>query len=305
MDDFPEEIYLGSTRNRGDDPEEKKKGNIELLSSTRNRGDDPDYRVGGRVQKTFYPQPRGWSFGGYCHKSYFEVLPATAGMILLWDMRLSSLSRSTRNRGDDPIKPNIRFKTSLFYPQPRGWSSLPLAWWFWLWVLPATAGMILDNDFKSQFHDRSTRNRGDDPNRVGVIIYCSLFYPQPRGWSYSYKIDHDTFIVLPATAGMIPRLKSPRLDTEGSTRNRGDDPIRLAVAQDESEFYPQPRGWSYVSLYGIYVDEVLPATAGMILMLGLVICGFLCSTRNRGMVLFYYLIIYKNSWDLFKVALLF
>ena len=59
MDDFPEEIYLGSTRNRGDDPEEKKKGNIELLSSTRNRGDDPDYRVGGRVQKTFYPQPRG------------------------------------------------------------------------------------------------------------------------------------------------------------------------------------------------------------------------------------------------------
>ena len=136
-------------------------------------------------------------------------------------------------------------------------------------VLPAWAGMILRYPFFFLFSLRFTRMSGDDPNRFAVVFWKIMFYPHERGWSCYDGKNFETITVLPAWAGMILLFRFFVLGSLRFTRMSGDDPIRNAVACIDCAFYPHERGWSIINRVLLFFNLVLPAWAGMILIIGL------------------------------------
>ena len=118
-------------------------------SITRTCGGDPVVIVRNFHYSLYYPHMRGWSL--YVLLSYRNngVLPAHAGVILIWRVQYSVSICITRTCGGDPPIRKFTFDMFEYYPHMRGWS------WCTVWVIK---------------HDMSiTRTCGGDPGNISNI----------------------------------------------------------------------------------------------------------------------------------------
>ena len=109
-----------------------------------------------------------------------------------------------------------------------------------------------------------------------------LYYPHRRGWSYLNLLYSHRCIVLPAQAGMIPQRRLKMKKTLSITRTGGDDPSPRPSWIKTSLYYPHRRGWSWLQTRYPFLRRVLPAQAGMILLLCSLVFLLECITRTGG-----------------------
>ncbi|AKZ59529.1 hypothetical protein SAM23877_6484 [Streptomyces ambofaciens ATCC 23877] len=108
------------------------------------------------------------------------------------------------------------------------------------------------------------RTRGDGPrveNRIGVRRVCS---PHPRGWSRHRHGVRVLTPLLPAPAGMVPKLRGPRRNVGTAPRTRGDGLPCPAPTCPRRPCSPHPRGWSPRPRSSGRDRRLLPAPAGMV-----------------------------------------
>ena len=177
-------------------------------------------------------------------QGFFSVLPAWAGMIPIFLFQKVVSLCFTRMSGDDPVKNMAVSWHMKFYPHERGWSFYFVDKSYKPLVLPAWAGMILANLFRTLETKSFTRMSGDDPAETADPIADIRFYPHERGWSFAGIMENFFYIVLPAWAGMILIFSYSLEVSSGFTRMSGDDPIALLFFFLSEAFYPHERGWS-------------------------------------------------------------
>ena len=88
-----------------------------------------------------------------------------------------------------------------------------------------------------------------------------------RGWSYTTTKTPYKPSVLPAHAGVILFKKIFIKTLDSITRTCGGDPDSELVFSSEYAYYPHMRGWSWNLEEGSVRFCVLPAHAGVILIL--------------------------------------
>ncbi len=170
------------------------------------RGGDPKRCRSVNRWLTFYPHARGWSLNKFSFRNGIQVLPACAGVIPFRRLLLSSKVCFTRMRGGDPVLSNGEKMRVEFYPHARGWSRLHQYSIVQAIVLPACAGVILILIAPSSAWSCFTRMRGGDPDINAGCANNLMFYPHARGWSQITERELNGYEVLPACAGVIPRL---------------------------------------------------------------------------------------------------
>ncbi len=128
------------------------------------------------------------------------------------------------------------------------------------------------------------RTRGDGPRRAYARAPPASCSPRPRGWSRHHPLSRVRHPLLPAPAGMVPRLPRPRrrrrpaLRTRGDGpptprflvtdrccfRTRGDGPRSSSASSAQKTCSPHPREWSRAQLRPPLLLKLLPAPAGIV-----------------------------------------
>ena len=190
----------------------------------RARGDGPSRSMPSPPPPTCSPRTRGWSPAQHQHQEADQVLPAHAGMVPTFQGASAPPSGAPRARGDGPIIPvRTRIKRQCS-PRTRGWSpTRPLSQRPSL-VLPAHAGMVPGGggEFPAVF--RAPRARGDGPSKNSRRRNRAVCSPRTRGWSRLPPRSGFPSAVLPAHAGMVPRLRRSPNRPRRAPRARGDGP---------------------------------------------------------------------------------
>ena len=144
----------------------RKLKNLKQFSITRTCGGDPRHRTLFRDSRWYYPHMRGWSSRYQDWLFWWFVLPAHAGVILMESAKNVSKSRITRTCGGDPIPLFEWSEEGWYYPHMRGWSQHYLAMSIRCLVLPAHAGVILNDTSIAAYAVCITRTCGGDPENV-------------------------------------------------------------------------------------------------------------------------------------------
>ena len=134
------------------------------------------------------------------------------------------------------------------YPHTRGWSLNNHLSFIISSVIPAHAGMILEQNNKMCLKRCYTRTRGDDPVFSSIGSKFSSLYPHTRGWSCWVTMQKCKSLVIPAHAGMILHDYCTKKAHLSYTRTRGYDPGFPSLSFPTSMLYPHTRGWSWKSL---------------------------------------------------------
>ncbi len=161
------------------------KNELEIFSKrlSRIRGGDPIHFSILSKRGMFIPHTRGWSFLEDGFEEVKNVYPAYAGVILPSCLYSSHSSRLSRIRGGDPVRARDTQIVRLFIPHTRGWSYWCWNGWYYLWVYPAYAGVILPCTAKDKHAPGLSRIRGGDPFLRNLMRMFLMFIPHTRGWS--------------------------------------------------------------------------------------------------------------------------
>ena len=215
-----------------------------FAAAPRARGDGPFGPVPRCAQSSCSPRTRGWSL--LCTPLYTdtELLPAHAGMVPWLPQRSGRSRAAPRARGDGPVGSAAALGALCCSPRTRGWSrgrdtSRPAEL-----LLPAHAGMVPLTLRTAVMIGTAPRARGDGPSGVGHMAGTLLCSPRTRGWSPGARTYHQTFVLLPAHAGMVPIVLSRRSGRPPAPRARGDGPPPCAARPPCRSCSPRTRGWS-------------------------------------------------------------
>ena len=86
-----------------------------------------------------------------------------------------------------------------------------------------------------------------------------------RGWSYLFHLPCRTRTVIPANAGVILDMSGILQSMNGYPRECGGDPVPINFEMDDNRLSPRMRGWSWICQVFCRVWTVIPANAGVIL----------------------------------------
>ena len=164
----------------------------------------------------------------------------------------------------------------------RGCFLKRLGWGFNEYVLPAYAGMFLDNTASVTVFMGSPRVCGDVSWVRWMKCFDERFSPRMRGCFRSMSASLLYGKVLPAYAGMflaVKELLGPRLS---SPRVCGDVSSFTSSRPSTSWFSPRMRGCFLKEALSAVTKCVLPAYAGMFLSLTVSASTFLGSPRVCG-----------------------
>ena len=70
----------------------------------------------------YYPHMRGWSYQNAIVRPTLDVLPAHAGVILIYHKEIEKWKSITRTCGGDPSVFDAVNTYDRYYPHMRGWS---------------------------------------------------------------------------------------------------------------------------------------------------------------------------------------
>ena len=222
-----------------------KQKTLKFSSITRTCGGDPSCFIGQAFNFRYYPHIRGWSRTRFTKRTWLDVLPALAGVILIVLAGWNDDSCITRTCGGDPGFQTLDDDGD--------------------WVLPAHAGVILQVSLENIEKISITRTCGGDPSTIAVNGLGGSYYPHMRGWSWYFSRFAWNGKVLPAHAGVILYRKTKEYKMTGITRTCGGDPSQCSGWSGLVSYYPHMRGWSYTQKHLTLPNMVLPAHAGVIL----------------------------------------
>ncbi len=149
-------------------------------------------------------------------------------------------------------------------------------------MLPAHAGMVPGRALVCCCSVSAPRARGDGPRNVLMDVAEFECSPRTRGWSHHRPGPDGRARVLPAHAGMVPATRFPPQASRSASRARGDGPVREPYSMTFHECSPRTRGWSPAPRRPRVADRVLPAHAGMVLVVVVDPRGDCGAPRARG-----------------------
>ncbi len=176
----------------------------------RARGDGPSSVTGRTEMIRCSPRTRGWSALRPYVDSYVRVLPAHAGMVPRGGPAASRCRRAPRARGDGPEPHHAEDSVTLCSPRTRGWSRRRPVGDLAVRVLPAHAGMVPTPPAACRPRWGAPRARGDGPSHESEAAAVRVCSPRTRGWPHHRFPRRPVGGVLPAYAGVVSGLSSPR-----------------------------------------------------------------------------------------------
>ena len=206
---------------------------------------------------------RGCSLRAEQRQLRHRVVPAHAGMFPLASGTSIDPSCGPRACGDVPSELPLLISSCLWSPRMRGCSRTRAARSRPLWVVPAHAGM-----FPPRYHvvceiTRGPRACGDVPIEKWSRVEKGEWSPRMRGCSRPVVEMGRVQRVVPAHAGMFPKLSRSFCLLERGPRACGDVPASITVSQSNNVWSPRMRGCSRLHLARLPDGCVVPAHAGM------------------------------------------
>ncbi len=149
-------------------------------------------------------------------------------------------------------------------PRTRGWSLDDRLTDVQAVLLPAHAGMVPLSPAETLQGATAPRARGDGPASAALTSLCQYCSPRTRGWSReALRLVLDG-LLLPAHAGMVPRLGLSVESPTAAPRARGDGPAAEISELQSIICSPRTRGWSPEERFADGRQALLPAHAGMV-----------------------------------------
>ena len=173
-----------------------------------------------------------------------------------------------RARGDGPGRPVKKRLYDPCSPRTRGWSRTDRVRVRLRHLLPAHAGMVPGADDGTCGDCAAPRARGDGPTAIAANLRVPDCSPRTRGWSRPDPAEASPPHLLPAHAGMVPHAKEDCGNSRAAPRARGDGPSDNLSTVTVRPCSPRMRGWSRVHNRTSEVRFLLPAHAGMVLVMG-------------------------------------
>ncbi|AIS02462.1 hypothetical protein SGLAU_32650 (plasmid) [Streptomyces glaucescens] len=232
-------------------------------AAPRARGDGPDYSLEAASWSSCSPRPRGWSSKAAGQVPDPRLLPAPAGMVPASRTARAERCTAPRARGDGPSLPGRLAFPGRCSPRPRGWSQPAPRTGRADGLLPAPAGMVPGSREAMKILGPAPRARGDGPQPARPRPPSPHCSPRPRGWSRAAPAVRGRRQLLPAPAGMVPKVLGLRRVDPPAPRARGDGPRRQHLAAFSRRCSPRPGGWPQAADDAVVVAELLPAPAGM------------------------------------------
>ena len=128
----------------------------------------------------------------------------------------------------------------------------------------------------------TSRIRGGDPNTWENVNNKVKYFPHTRGWSQHICYKGTTLKILPAYAGVILNITTLISIIIYTSRIRGGDPRHKGGYHGELKYFPHTRGWSLRTHMSWNHGCILPAYAGVIPSIALVIPQEKDTSRIRG-----------------------
>ena len=175
----------------------------------------------------------------------------------------SATSGLPRPRGDGPARTAWHASPSKAPPPARGWPLRPSKGARTGGGSPARAGMAPARLRPWRGRFGLPRPRGDGPLSEVADALAEQAPPPARGWPLLHRLVITCIGGSPARAGMAPDCPMPPREAQRLPRPRGDGPVFVINAQQQSQAPPPARGWP---LGKRSVENALrgsPARAGM------------------------------------------
>ena len=164
----------------------------------------------------------------------------------------------------------------------RGWSYSASREYWPVSVIPANAGVILLSSWFRANRLSYPRECGGDPINYCIGVILLPLSPRMRGWSWQKACTEMHISVIPANAGVILKVWQVMLRIFCYPRECGGDPIKRCQGAMCFLLSPRMRGWSYPGRIWHQTRWVIPANAGVILLLPALVRHYNCYPRECG-----------------------
>ncbi len=212
------------------------------------------------------PRSRGSSRAAVGVDGDEPVVPALAGVIPILSRAVNEVSGRPRARGGHPVCERVNRLCNASSPRSRGSSRTMTVIIPEPDVVPALAGVIRPGSSPNSPAPCRPRAGGGHPHasaRPGDVMVSS---PRSRGSSPNLRSGPGHRRVVPALAGVIRRPRDSPSSTGCRPRARGGHPGQIWYLGSAVESSPRSRGSSVSLATPTRVRVVVPALAGVILM---------------------------------------
>ena len=172
-------------------------------------------------------------------------------------------ARLPRPRGDGPPSASDPKRDVGAPPPARGWPRSNSVARVALEGSPARAGMAPARLRPWRGRFGLPRPRGDGPLSEVADALAEQAPPPARGWPLLHRLDITCIGGSPARAGMAPDCPMPPREAQRLPRPRGDGPVFVINAQQQSQAPPPARGWPRICDQRAAAVSGSPARAGM------------------------------------------
>mgnify|MGYP001017099675 CR=1 FL=1 len=190
--------------------------------------------------------------------------------------------RFPRARGDGPSALSRRRLSTPLPPRSRGWTRPRRLLHADEAASPALAGMDPSAPATSRRRSGFPRARGDGPGAPDRLALLPGLPPRSRGWTRMATHGRGRAQASPALAGMDRWKRCISELLTGFPRARGDGPLLIRSPMDWPPLPPRSRGWTLVTLLGVFQLQASPALAGMDPGDASSVCLACCFPRARG-----------------------
>ena len=148
-------------------------------------------------------------------------------------------------------------------PRVRGYSDRGIFHVSLTRVVPACAGVFPRRLPCQPLSTRSTRLCGGIPRELDRALEILKLSPRVRGYSLSTPSRGVSKDVVPAHAGVFPKLRQLTVDADRCPRTRGGIPYQQQLARSHPGLSPYPRGYAGSLSRMIWVASGNPVYAGV------------------------------------------
>ena len=191
-------------------------------------------------------------------------------------------ARAPRSGGGGPQGKVVAGGTTSCSPLRRGWSPSVSTLYTLTKVLPAQAGVVPLASSALASSSCAPRSGGGGPVAIGGSLFRYGCSPLRRGWSLSAALAIVFGGVLPAQAGVVPLQTLLREGRSGAPRSGGGGPTFLASVRVAPQCSPLRRGWSRLRVSDAHPRRVLPAQAGVVPQVALIVGDIYGAPRSGG-----------------------
>ena len=191
------------------------------------------------------------------------MVPARAGVDRKREGHQTRRRRGPRASGGGPVGPCLLVPRSKWSPRERGWTLATRLLEAHTAVVPARAGVDLQNCFRGRSRLSGPRASGGGPGQHVRAAVHGVWSPRERGWTRKHPGPFGPTAVVPARAGVDRDPPSEYSRSIGGPRASGGGPPVHCEYCRQRTWSPRERGWTCGVEVKVYKDDVVPARAGV------------------------------------------